>query len=77
MLTPRQNELLVFIQNYALANGYAPTFSEMAEAINVASKSNIHRLVSALEERGFIRRLQKRQRAIEIIRMPEPPKEQN
>jgi len=77
MLTPRQHEALTFLAAYTREHGYAPSFEEIAEAMNVASKSNVHRLLSGLEERGFIRRLRHRQRAIEIVRMPETPKEQN
>ena len=60
---------------YTEEHGYAPSFEEMADALNVASKSNIHRLLDALEERGFIRRLRHRSRAIEVLRMPKAPKE--
>lgn len=77
MLTPRQHECWRFLEAYTRENGYAPSFEEIAKAMNIASKSNIHRLLGALEERGFIRRLRHRQRAIEIIRMPETPKEKN
>lgn len=77
MLTPRQHECWSFLAAYTREHGYAPSFEEIAEAMNVASKSNVHRLLGALEERGFIRRLRYRQRAIEIVRMPETPKEKN
>ena len=77
MLTPRQHECWRFLASYTREHGYAPSFEEIAEAMQLASKSNVHRLVSALEERGFIRRLRYRQRAIEIVRMPERPKEKN
>jgi len=70
MLTPRQNDCWVFLAKYTEEHGYAPSFEEMADALNVASKSNIHRLLDALEERGFIRRLRHRSRAIEVLRMP-------
>lgn len=70
MLTARQNDCWVFLAKYIEEHGYAPSFEEMAEALNVASKSNIHRLLDALEERGFIRRLRHRSRAIEVLRMP-------
>lgn len=75
MLTPRQNECWVFLTKYTAEHGYAPSFEEIADALNVASKSNIHRLLGALEERGFIRRLRHRSRAIEILKTPKKPKE--
>lgn len=71
MLTRKQAELLKFICNRMDAEGVAPSFDEMKEAIGLKSKSGIHRLISALEERGFIRRLPHRARALEILRRPE------
>ena len=71
MLTRKQLDLLNFIHSYLQEHGYPPSFDEMASALNVKSKSGIHRYVTALEERGFIRRLAYRSRAIEIIRLPE------
>ena len=68
MLTKKQLELLTFLQNHLKKNDVPPSFDEMRDALNLKSKSGIHRLVSALEERGFIRRLPNRARAIEIIK---------
>ena len=68
MLTKKQLELLTFLENHLKKNGVPPSFDEMKDALNLKSKSGIHRLVSALEERGFIRRLPNRARAIEIIK---------
>ena len=68
MLTQKQLELLTFLTNNLKKNGVAPSFDEMKDALALKSKSGIHRLVSALEERGFIRRLPNRARAIEIIK---------
>ena len=70
MLTKKQNELLIFIQQNIRETGIAPSYEEMKEALDLRSKSGIHRLINALEERGFIRRLAHRARAIEIIRFP-------
>ncbi|MCV9963641.1 hypothetical protein OIU34_17210 [Pararhizobium sp. BT-229] len=70
MLTKRQRDLLVFLSNHVNERGLMPAYVEMASAIGVASKSGIHRLVLALEERGYIRRIPNRARAIEIIRVP-------
>ena len=70
MLTRKQLELLTYIDSYLNNNGTAPSFEEMKKAVNLKSKSGIHRLVSALEERGFLRRLPHRARALEIIKMP-------
>ncbi|MEM9012171.1 MAG: transcriptional repressor LexA [Pseudomonadota bacterium] len=70
MLTKKQLELLVFIQERLKANGVSPSFDEMKEALDLRSKSGIHRLITALEERGFVRRLPHRARAIEVLRMP-------
>ena len=68
MLTIKQRELLNFLQDYERKHQASPSFDEMRQAIGLASKSGIHRLISGLEERGFIRRLANRARAIEIIR---------
>ena len=70
MLTKKQLELLTFLKNHLKKNDVPPSFDEMKDALNLKSKSGIHRLVSALEERGFIRRLPNRARAIEIIKTP-------
>lgn len=71
MLTPMQASLLRFISEYQRRNGgVSPTFEEMAKGIGVVSKSGIHRLITALEERGFIRRIEFRARAIDILKMP-------
>ena len=71
MLTKKQLQLLEFIHARTQVDGVSPSFDEMKEALDLRSKSGIHRLITALEERGFIRRLPHRARAIEIIRMPE------
>jgi repressor LexA len=71
MLTRKQHELLMFIHERVRETGVPPSFDEMKEALDLKSKSGIHRLVTALEERGFVKRLEKRARAIEIIRLPE------
>ena len=71
MLTRKQMELLEFIHARTRRDGVPPSFDEMKEALNLRSKSGIHRLITALEERGFIRRLAHRARAIEIVRLPE------
>jgi repressor LexA len=71
MLTRKQNELLRLINDKLQETGVPPSFEEMKEALDLKSKSGIHRLILALEERGFIRRLPNRARAIEVIRMPE------
>ncbi|QDL92752.1 transcriptional repressor LexA [Paroceanicella profunda] len=71
MLTRKQYDLLVFIHERVQRDGVSPSFDEMKDALDLRSKSGIHRLISALEERGFIRRLAHRARAIEILRMPE------
>ena len=72
MLTRKQYELLTYIHQRLLADGVSPSFDEMKEALKLKSKSGIHRLITALEERGFIRRLPNRARAIEVIKLPEP-----
>lgn len=71
MLTAKQHELLQFIQRRLEETGISPSFEEMKEALDLKSKSGVHRLISALEERGFIRRLPNRARALEILRQPE------
>lgn len=71
MLTAKQNELLHFIQERLGETGVSPSFDEMREALDLKSKSGVHRLISALEERQFIRRLPNRARALEVLRMPE------
>ena len=71
MLTRKQMELLEFIHARTRRDGVPPSFDEMKEALSLRSKSGIHRLITALEERGFIRRLAHRARAIEIVRLPE------
>jgi repressor LexA len=71
MLTKKQHELLTFINQRLGATGVAPSFDEMKDALNLRSKSGIHRLISGLEERGFIRRLPHRARALEVTRLPE------
>ena len=71
MLTRKQHELLRFILDRVRATGVAPSFEEMKEALDLKSKSGIHRLILGLEERGFIRRLAHRARAIEVIRLPD------
>lgn len=71
MLTKKQLDLLEFIHKRTQRDGVPPSFDEMKEALDLRSKSGIHRLITALEERGFIRRLAHRARAIEIVRLPE------
>jgi repressor LexA len=72
MLTRKQFELLKFIHERLKESGVPPSFDEMKDALDLRSKSGIHRLITALEERGFIRRLPNRARAIEVIKLPEP-----
>ena len=74
MLTRKQHELITFIQKKLEETGISPSFEEMKEALDLKSKSGVHRLISALEERGFIRRLPNRARALEVIREPEGAK---
>jgi repressor LexA len=71
MLTAKQHDLLCFIDDRLRATGVSPSFEEMKEALELKSKSGVHRLISALEERAFIRRLPNRARALEVLRMPE------
>src|SRR6201986_4154306 len=80
MLTRKQHELLMFIHERIKETGVSPSFDEMKEALDLASKSGIHRLITALEERGFLRRLPHRARALEVVKLPQqataaaPPK---
>ena len=77
MLTRKQHELLVFIDHHLRTTGFSPSFEEMKEALSLRSKSGIHRLISALEERGFLSRHHHRARALEVLRLPEtgvPPR---
>ena len=71
MLTRKQHELLIYIHERLSETGVSPSFEEMKDALDLKSKSGVHRLISALEERGFIRRLPNRARALEVLRMPE------
>jgi len=71
MLTRKQHELLMFVHERMKESGVPPSFDEMKDALDLKSKSGIHRLITALEERGFIRRLPNRARAIEIIKLPD------
>src|SRR5262252_9819688 len=71
MLTRKQQELLLFINQRLSDGGVSPSFEEMKEALGLKSKSGIHRLIGGLEERGFIRRLPHRARALEVVRLPE------
>jgi repressor LexA len=71
MLTRKQHELIRFIQTRLEESGVSPSFEEMKEALDLKSKSGVHRLISALEERGFIRRLPNRARALEVLKQPE------
>ena len=71
MLTAKQHELVRFIQKKLEETGISPSFEEMKEALDLKSKSGVHRLISALEERGFIRRLPNRARALEVVKLPE------
>jgi repressor LexA len=70
MLTRKQHELLIFIDRHLKTSGYSPSFDEMKEALNLRSKSGIHRLISALEERGFLSRRHHQARALEVLRLP-------
>jgi len=71
MLTRKQQELLLYIDSKLKEGGVSPSFEEMKDALDLKSKSGVHRLISALEERGFIRRLPNRARALEVLKMPE------
>ena len=76
MLTRKQHELLIYVDNHLRTTGFSPSFEEMKDALKLRSKSGIHRLISALEERGFLRRHHHRARALEILRLPEKLAEQ-
>src|ERR1700722_20570184 len=71
MLTKKQFELLIFVNRRLKESGVSPSFEEMKDALGLKSKSGIHRLISGLEERGFIRRLPHRARALEVMKRPE------
>jgi repressor LexA len=71
MLTSKQRELLLFIHERLKETGVSPSFDEMKDALDLASKSGIHRLITALEERGFLRRLAHRARALEVLKLPD------
>jgi len=71
MLTKKQKNLLLFINKKLRSSGVSPSYEEMKESLNLKSKSGIHRLISALEERGFIRRMAHKARALEVIKLPE------
>ena len=71
MLTAKQRELLLFIDQRLKTDGISPSFDEMRDALDLKSKSGVHRLISALEERGFIRRLPNRARALEVVKVPD------
>jgi repressor LexA len=77
MLTRKQYELLVYIDGHLKQTGYSPSFEEMKDALNLKSKSGIHRLISALEERGYLARRHHRARALDILRLPDnmPPRD--
>src|ERR1700712_3711586 len=77
MLTRKQHELLVFIDRHLKETGFSPSFEEMKEALNLKSKSGIHRLISALEERKFLRRHHHRARALEVMRLPNSADQQS
>ncbi|MGH7068194.1 MAG: transcriptional repressor LexA [Acetobacteraceae bacterium] len=70
MLTRKQHELLVFIDRHLRTSGFSPSFEEMKEALQLKSKSGVHRLITALEERGFLRRRRHRARALEVLKLP-------
>lgn len=72
MLTKKQHELLIFINQRLAQDGVPPSFDEMKSALGLRSKSGVHRLVTGLEERGFIRRMPHRARALEVLRLPKP-----
>ena len=71
MLTRKQHDLLVFIHQSIQETGVSPSFDEMKDVLDLASKSGIHRLITALEERGFVRRLAHRARALEVLKPPQ------
>src|ERR1700761_338069 len=71
MLTRKQYELLVYIDKHLKQTGFSPSFEEMKDALNLRSKSGIHRLISALEERGYLARRHHRARALDVLRLPD------
>ena len=71
MLTKKQKNLLLFINKKIRSTGVSPSYEEMKDSLNLKSKSGIHRLISALEERGFVKRLAHKARALEVIKLPE------
>ena len=71
MLTRKQYELLIYIDSYLKRTGYSPSFEEMKDALKLKSKSGIHRLISALEERNYLGRRHHRARALEVLRLPD------
>ena len=71
MLTKKQKNLLMFINKKLRSSGVSPSYEEMKQSLNLKSKSGIHRLISALEERGFIKRLPHKARALEVVKLPE------
>lgn len=71
MLTPKQHKLLVFIDEFIKQNGHSPSFEEMKSAVGLKSKSGIHALLASLEERGFIRKLAHKARALEVVKIPQ------
>ena len=71
MLTKKQKNLLLFINKKIRSTGISPSYEEMKDSLNLKSKSGIHRLISALEERGFVKRLAHKARALEVIKLPE------
>lgn len=71
MLTPKQHKLLMYIDSFIKTNGHSPSFEEMKAAVGLKSKSGIHALINSLEERGFIRKLAHKARALEVLKMPE------
>ena len=73
MLTSKQFKLLNYISSYLQETGMSPSFDEMKEALDLKSKSGIHRLITSLEERGFLRRLTHRARALEVLKLPMKP----
>ncbi|MBR5154338.1 MAG: transcriptional repressor LexA [Alphaproteobacteria bacterium] len=76
MLTPKQHKLLVYIDEFIKQTGHSPSFEEMKEAVGLKSKSGIHALLNSLEERGFVRKLAHKARALEVIKVPSQTKEQ-
>ena len=71
MLTPKQHKLLVYIDSFIKETGHSPSFEEMKEAVGLKSKSGIHALLNSLEERGFVRKLAHKARALEVIKLPD------